>query len=86
MARTGSKMAKKKPKMVKNGQFSKILECGVGNLNLSQEISDKLKNESGQFFFTEQRKRQKIVKTDHFFSDLLDVYYDPNEQIDMNPI
>ena len=30
-------------------------------------MSDKLKNESGQFFFTEQRKRQKIVKTDHFF-------------------
>ena len=29
-----------------------------------------------------------MVKIDHFlvFSDLLDVYHDPNEHIDMNPI
>ena len=29
-----------------------------------------------------------MVKIDHFlfFSDLLDIYYDPNEHIDMNPI
>ena len=32
---------------------------GVGTLNLSQEMSDKMKNESGQFNHIELRKRQK---------------------------
>ena len=67
--------------------FQKYLHvCGVGTLNLSQEMSDKMQNESGQFFYTEQRKRQKYGQNLPFFSDLLDVYYDPNEHIDMNPI
>ena len=51
------KKAKKWPKMV---TFQKYLHvCGVGTLNLSQEMSNKMQNESGQFFYTEQRKRQK---------------------------
>ena len=33
--------------------------CGVGTLNLSQEMPDKMKNESGQFYYIELRKRQK---------------------------
>ena len=52
-------------------------------------MSDKMQNESGQLLYTEQRKRQKYGQNwpfFGFFSDLLDVYYDPNEHIDMNPI
>ena len=41
-------------------------------------------------YFTLNREDVKnMVKIDHFlgfFSDLLDVYYDPNEHIDKNPI
>ena len=44
-------------KMVNFQKYSHV--CGVGTLNLSQEMSDKMQNESGQFFYTEQRKRQK---------------------------
>ena len=35
--------------------FSKV--CVVGTLNLSQEMSDKMPNESGQFIYTKPRKR-----------------------------
>ena len=60
MARTGSKMAQKGQKWLKMVNFQKYLHvCGVGTLNLSQEMSDKMQNESGQFFYTEQRKHQK---------------------------
>ena len=54
-------MAQKGQKMAQNGQFSKILynAYGVGTLNLSQEMSDKMQNESGQFNYIELRKRQK---------------------------
>ena len=57
MARTASKMAQKGQKMV---NFQKYLYVyGVGTLNLSQEMSDKMKNKSGQFNYIELRKRQK---------------------------
>ena len=60
MARTGSKMAQKGQKWLKMVNFQKYLHvCGVGTLNLSQEMSDKMQNESGQLLYTEQRKRQK---------------------------
>ena len=40
--------------------FQKYLYVyGVGTLNLSQEMSDKMKNKSGQFNYIELRKRQK---------------------------
>ena len=44
-------------KMVNFQKYSHV--CGLGTLNLSQEMSDKMKNESGHFFYTEPRKRQK---------------------------
>ena len=60
MARTGSKMAQKGQKWLKMVNFQKYLHvCGVGTLNLSQEMSDKMQNESGQLLYTEQRKHQK---------------------------
>ena len=46
MARTASKMAQKGQKISQNGRFSKIHVCGLGTLNLSQEMSDKMQNES----------------------------------------
>ena len=45
-------------KMAQNGQFSKILECMWCGY-LSQEMSNKMKNESGQFYYIELRKPQK---------------------------
>ena len=61
---------------------------GVGTLNLSQEMSDKMKNESGQFNHIELRKRQKCGQNWPFslFSDILGIYYELNEHIDMNPL
>ena len=49
--------------MVQNPLFSKIPKlviffskvCVVGTLNLSQEMSDKMQNESGQFKYIELR-------------------------------
>ena len=35
--------------------------CDVGTLNLSQEMSDKMKNEAGQFYFLQLRKKVKNV-------------------------
>ena len=59
MARTGSKMAQKGQKWLKMVNFQKYLHvCGVGTLNLSQEMSDKMQNESGQFNYIELRKCQ----------------------------
>ena len=60
MARTASKMAQKVKKWPKMVNFQKYLYVyGVGTLNLSQEMSDKMQHESGQFNYTELRKRQK---------------------------
>ena len=52
------------PKRPKNGPKWSIFKntynaYGVGTLNLSQEMSDKMQNESGQFNYIELRKRQK---------------------------
>ena len=56
MACTGSKMAQKGQKWLEMVNFQKYLHvCGVGTLNLSQEMSDKMQNVSGQFNFTEPR-------------------------------
>ena len=50
MARTGSKMAQKGRKWLKTVNFQKYSHvCGVSTLNLFQEMSDKMQNESGQF-------------------------------------
>ena len=43
--------------MVNFQKYSNVF--GVGTLNLSQEMSDKMQNESGQFNYIELRKRQK---------------------------
>ena len=60
MAHTVSKMAEIGQKW---GIFKKILECmWCGYSKLSQEMSDKMKNESGQFYYMELRKRQKCGK------------------------
>ena len=60
MACTGSKMAQKGQKWLKMVNFQKYSHvCGVGTLNLSKEMSDKMQNESGQFNYIELRKRQK---------------------------
>ena len=48
---------RKWPKMVDFKEYSYV--CCVGTLNLSQKMSDKMKNESGQFNHIELRKRQK---------------------------
>ena len=54
------KKAKKWPKMVDFQKYSHV--WGVGTLNLSHEMSDKMQNESGQFNYTELRKRQVYSK------------------------
>ena len=60
MARTASKMAQNGQKWLKMVNFQKYSHvCGVGTLNLSTEMSDKMQNESGQFNYIELRKRQK---------------------------
>ena len=77
MARTASKMAQKGQKWHKMVNFQKYSNaCGVGTLNMSQEMSDKMQNESGQFDYTLWENAKNVVQMDHFcgFSDILEVF------------
>ena len=85
------------PKMVRNPLFSKIPKlvvflfksmcCGYSKPVPGDVWQDAKWIRTITLHWTE--KTSKIwskLTTFWFFSDLLDVYYDPNEHIDMNPI
>ena len=80
----------KRPKMAENGQFLKILACmwcGYSKPVPGDVWQDAKWIRTITLHWTE--KTSKIwskLTIFGFFSDLLDVYYDPNEHIDMNPI